>query len=433
MTDAGELVGGRYQVQRQLGAGAMGEVWAARDIVLGRAVAVKQLSLPGAGREAQRRLERFVRECGITAKLSHPGIPVVYDFGTCEQTGLPYLAMQLIDGPTLTAFLKNHTPLATPAAAAVCAQVCSALAAAHDAGLVHRDLKPDNIMISAQGTVFVLDFGVAAVEEPGAARLTATGMVVGTAAYMAPEQAEAGTVTHQTDLYAVGCIAFELLAGQPVFSAPTQHAMMRCHIEHAPPSLSGIRGGIPPELERLVTSLLQKDPRNRPADARAAYDGFRSHLPGRGENWGGPAMIPDPTLPFREPCGPPPVPAPALGRTAAGATAAARRRGSPRPTRQALQDARSRAAELAAIGEWRQAATVLDQAITPAEGAFGRRDKHVVEARAARADIFLEAAEYQNALDAYTQLRPDAVYSHGAGDSLVAHIDAGIADCEEWQ
>jgi hypothetical protein len=144
-------------------------------------------------------------------------------------------------------------------------------------------------------------------------------------------------------------------------------------------------------------------------------------------------MTPDPTLPFREPCGPPPAPAPALGRTTAGATAAARRRGTPRPTRRALQDARSRAAELAAIGEWRQAVTLLDQAITPAEGAFGRRDKQVVDARAARADILLEAADYQNALDAYTQLRPDAVYSHGAGDSLVAHIDAGIADCEEWQ
>ena len=238
MAYAGMVVGGRYQLQHPLGAGAMGEVWAARDKALGRSVAVKLVSLPAAGREAQRRHERFKRECGITAKLSHQGIPAVYDFGTCEQTGLPYLAMQLIDGPTLTAFLKNHSPLATPAAAAICTQVCSALAAAHDAGLVHRDLKPDNIMLSVQGTVFILDFGIAAVEEPGAARLTATGMVVGTAAYMAPEQAEAGTVTHQTDLYAVGCIAYELLASQPVFCAPTQNAMMRCHIEQTPPSLA---------------------------------------------------------------------------------------------------------------------------------------------------------------------------------------------------
>jgi serine/threonine protein kinase len=429
---AGMVVDERYQLDRPLGAGAMGEVWAARDKTVGRSVAVKLLSLPSAGREAQRRHERFKRECGITAKLSHPGIPVVYDFGTCEQTGMPYLAMQLVDGPTLTAFLKNHSPLATPAAAAICAQVCSALAAAHDAGLVHRDLKPDNIMLSPQGTVFILDFGVAAVEEPGAARLTATGMVVGTAAYMAPEQAEAGTVTHQTDLYAVGCIAYEILAGQPIFSAPTQNAMMRCHIEQAPPSLSDIRGGIPPELDGLVTSLLQKDPRNRPPDARAAYNGFRSHLPGRGENWGGSAMTPDPTLPFREPCAPP-LPARALGRATASTTTAARRGGRPRPSRRALQDARSRAAELAAIGEWREAITLLDQAITPAEAAFGKRDKQVVEARAARADILLEAAEYQNARDAYTQLRPDAVYSHGTRDSLVAHIDAGIADCEEWQ
>ena len=325
--------------------------------------------MPGGKRSGA--IERFKRECGITAKLSHPGIPVVYDFGTCEQTGLPYLAMQLIDGPTLTAFLKNHSPLATPAAAAICAQVCSALAAAHDAGLVHRDLKPDNIMLSAQGTVFILDFGVAAVEEPGAARLTATGMVVGTAAYMAPEQAEAGTVTHQTDLYAVGCIAYELLASQPVFNASTQNAMMRCHIEQAPPSLGRIRGGIPPELDGLITSLLQKDPQNRPADARAAYRGFRSHLPGRGESWGGSAMTPTPRSRSasrarrRQPRLPPAAARP-------GATAAARRPGSPRPSRRALQDARARAAELAAIGEWREAVTLLDQAITPAEAAFGQ-------------------------------------------------------------
>ena len=395
-------------------------------------MAVKLLSLPAAGREAQRRHERFKRECGITAKLSHPGIPIVYDFGTCEQTGLPYLAMQLIDGPTLTAFLKNHSPLATPAAAAICAQVCSALAAAHDAGLVHRDLKPDNIMLSAQGTVFILDFGVAAVEEPGAARLTATGMVVGTAAYMAPEQAEAGTVTHQTDLYAVGCIAYELLAGQPVFSAPTQNAMMRCHIEQAPPSLSGIRGGIPPELDGLITSLLQKDPQNRPADARAAYRGFRSHLPGRGESWGGPVMTPDPTLPFREPCAPPPAPAPGLSRHDR-TTVATRRRGSPALAAGHCRTPVPRLPSSPRSASGVRRVTLLDQAITPAEAAFGRRDKQVVEARAARADILLEAAEYQNALDAYTQLRPDAVYSHGAGDSLVAHIDAGIADCEEWQ
>jgi serine/threonine protein kinase len=281
-------------------------------------------------------------------------------------------------------------------------------------------------MISAQGMVFILDFGVAAVEEPGAARLTATGMVVGTAAYMAPEQAEAGTVTHQTDLYALGCIAYELLAGQPVFSASTQNAMMRCHIEQAAPSLGRIRGGIPTELDGLIASLLQKDPQNRPADARAAYRGFRSHLPGRGESWGGSAMSPDPTLPFREPCAPP------LPARAAASPAASPRAGRPRPSRRALQDARSRAAELAVIGEWPEAIMLLDQAITPAETAFGKRDKQVVEARAARADILLEAAEYQNARDAYNQLRPDAVYSHGTGDSLVAHIDAGIADCDEW-
>jgi len=117
---------------------------------------------------------------------------------------------------------------------------------------------------------------------------------------------------------------------------------------------------------------------------------------------------------------------------AASTTDATRRDRRPRPSRRALQDARSRAAELAAIGEWREAITLLDQAIAPAETAFGKRDKQVVEARAARADIFLEAAEYQNARDAYNQLRPDAVYSHGTGDSLVAHIDAGIADCDEW-
>jgi serine/threonine protein kinase len=432
MTEAGVLVGARYLLQRRLGGGAMGEVWAARDKTLGRSVAVKLVSAPAAGREAERRVERFKRECGIAAKLSHWSIPTVYDFGTCQQTGLHYLAMQLIDGLTLAEFLKNHSPLATSAAAAICAQTCSALAVAHDAGLVHRDLKPENIMISIQGIAFILDFGIAAIEEPGATRLTATGMVVGTPAYMAPEQADAGNVTPQTDLYAVGCIAYELLAGRPVFNAPTQHAMMRCHLEQAPQSLRSIRDGIAPELDGLITSLLQKDPHNRPSDARAVYRGFRSHLPKAGESWGGTLLEPDPTLPFREPCAPPPAPTADLSPGTAVSKPVPKRAGRYRPSRRALQDARTKAADLAAIGEWREAITLLDQVIMPAKSAFGGRDRQVVEARAARADLLLEAAEYQEALDAYTDVRPDALYSHGPQDALMAHIDAGVADCEEW-
>ena len=432
MTQAGMLVGARYLLQRRLGAGGMGEVWAARDKILGRTVAVKLLSAPAAGREAERRVERFKRECGIAAKLSHWGIPTVYDFGTCKQTGLPYLVMQLIDGTTLAEFLKNHSPLATSAAAAICAQICSALAAAHDAGLVHRDLKPENIMISAQGVAFILDFGIAAIEEPGATRLTATGMVVGTAAYMAPEQADGGNVTPQTDLYAVGCIAYELVAGRPVFNAPTQNAMMRCHLEQAPQSLRSVRNSIAPELDGLITSLLQKDPHSRPSGARTVYRGFRSHLPKAGDSWGSTVMEPDPTLPFREPCAPPPAPASKLIPATTAAKPTPRRPGRQRPSRRALQDARAQATELAALGDWRDAIALLDRAIPPARSAFGRRDRQVVEARAARADLFLEAAEYQEALHAYTDVRPDALYSHGSKDSLMTHIDAGIADCEEW-
>jgi eukaryotic-like serine/threonine-protein kinase len=432
MTEAGVLVGARYLLQRKLGGGAMGEVWAARDKVLGRSVAVKLVSAPAAGREAERRVGRFKRECGIAAKLSHWGIPTVYDFGTCEQTRLPYLAMQLIDGPTLAEFLKNHSPLATSAAAAICAQVCSALVVAHDAGLVHRDLKPENIMISTQGVAFILDFGIAAIEEPGAARLTATGMVVGTPAYMAPEQADAGNVTPQTDLYAVGCIAYELLAGRYVFNAPTPNAMMRCHLEQTPQSLRSIRDGIAPELDGLITSLLQKDPHSRPPDARAVYRGFRSHLPKAGESWGGTPMQPDPTLPFREPCAPPLAPATSLSPGTTVSKLAPRRAGRYRPSRRALQDARAKAADLATDGEWREAITLLDQVIMSARSAFGSRDRQVVQARAARADLLLEAAAYQEAFDAYTDVRPDALYSHGPQDALIAHIDAGIADCEEW-
>jgi hypothetical protein len=297
---------------------------------------------------------------------------------------------------------------------------------------VHRDLKPENIMISTQGVAFILDFGVAAIEEPGAARLTATGMVVGTAAYMAPEQADAGKVTPQTDLYAVGCLAYELLAGRPVFNAPTQNAMMRCHLEQAPQSLRHIRDGIAPELDGLTTSLLQKDPHNRPPDARAVYRCFRSHLPKVGESWGGTLMEPDPTLPFREPCAPPPASASGSGPGTAAPEPALRRAGRYRPTRRALQDARAKAADLATGGDWREAITLLDQVIMPARSAFGSRDRQVVEARAARADLLLEAAAYQEALDAYTDVRPDALYSHGPQDALIAHIDAGIADCEEW-
>ncbi|MGE5133613.1 MAG: serine/threonine-protein kinase [Gemmatimonadota bacterium] len=263
------VLAGRYRLISPLGRGGMGQVWEARDERLGRPVAVKLLTGEAlAGRaHAGDLVRRFTREAAVTAGLAHPGVPASYDAG--EYEGGLFLVMELVDGCTVGDLTAEHGPLPVAWVAGIGAQVAAVLAVAHERGIVHRDIKPQNVMVTGDGTAKILDFGIAGL--PGQ-RITSTGVAIGTPAYMAPEQSHGLPATPRTDLYALGCLLYEMLAGEPVFSAPSPAGLMRMHLEQPPAPLR--RGDVPPVLAALVLQLLEKDPARRPADALAAFGGL---------------------------------------------------------------------------------------------------------------------------------------------------------------
>lgn len=276
-------VGGRFRIMGMLGRGNMGEVHRAEDLQAGpdslhREVALKTVlrartgvavDASGSGKE----IDRFRREVRIMRMLSqgHPNLTLLVDGGVDEGpggTGLPYLAMELLDGHPLADLIDEEPQLPVSWAAAIGAQIAAGLTAAHTAGVVHRDLKPANAMLTRDGTVKVLDFGMGSVvDDPDQTRLTSTGVSVGTARYMAPEQFRAERVSASADLYAFGCVLYELLIGRPPFSARTPYELSEQHQHERPPLLTLVRPDLPAELVRLVDRLLEKDPELRPDNA----------------------------------------------------------------------------------------------------------------------------------------------------------------------
>ncbi|MER6947409.1 serine/threonine-protein kinase [Nonomuraea sp. NPDC000554] len=261
-----KLLGGRYRLVRQLGEGGMGQVWEAQDETLGRPVAVKVISLlAGGGSRGDEARARFLREARITAQLQHPNIVTIHDLG---ETGtgdnrVPFLVMERVRGEGLDTMLRQGV-VTLPDAARWGAQICDALTDAHDAGIMHRDIKPSNILITPSGTVKVLDFGVARAADPYATadRLTQTGFIVGTPPYMAPEQAR-GFPEPRSDLYALGCLLFELTTGRLPFQSPDTVGYLSAHLTQEPPTPSSVAQGIPPAWDDLVLTLLRKDPAQR--------------------------------------------------------------------------------------------------------------------------------------------------------------------------
>ncbi|GHE94495.1 DEAD/DEAH box helicase [Streptomyces griseoluteus] len=309
-----ELLGGRFRIGHVIGKGNMGEVHRAEDLraaegTAERTVAVKTILRRRTGTRIDtaadpKAAERFAREVRIMRRLDDPNLTRIVDGGVAEDhDGLPYLAMELLNGETLRDLLGEERQLPVTWAAAIAAQISSGLAAAHAAGVVHRDLKPANVMLTQGGIVKVLDFGMGRiVDDPDEARLTSTGVSVGTARYMAPEQFEAKQVTQAADLYALGCVLYEMLVGVPPFTSESPFELAAKHTREEPTSITLIRSGIPTELIRLVDRLVAKDPAARPADAvtvrdallpLAGHDGDVSPLP----HWS--AL--DPTRPFRTP------------------------------------------------------------------------------------------------------------------------------------
>lgn len=267
-----EVIEDRYALAELLGRGGFGEVWLAEDGRVGRQVAVK-IGYPQTPEDTR----RFEREASLAGNLAHPNIATIHDFGRTEREGRDavYLVMELLRGRSLADVLEAGVP---PLADALewAGRVADALGAAHAAGIVHRDVKPANVMVTDGGVTKVLDFGIA---KAGAGNggattttgLTATGMIIGSFPYMAPERWTGGAngvpVDGRADLYALGCVLMELLTGARPFAAREMHELLAQHLTTAPPAPSSLRAELPAALDSLVLELLAKDPVDRPADA----------------------------------------------------------------------------------------------------------------------------------------------------------------------
>ncbi|MFE9422486.1 protein kinase [Kitasatospora sp. NPDC006697] len=262
------LGNGRYVLQHLLGQGGMASVHLAHDTVLGRPVAIKTLHTE-LGREASFR-ERFRREAQAVARLSHTNIVTVYDSGEevfPDGATVPYIVMEYVEGQSLRDVLNQaiaeHGAMPTEQALSITAAVLAALDVSHDQGLVHRDIKPGNVMVNTKGVVKVMDFGIARAMQSGVTSMTQTGMVVGTPQYLSPEQALGKSVDARSDLYSVGCMLFELLTGQLPFDGDSPFSIAYKHVQEEPPAPSTANRAVTPAVDALVARALRKDPAHR--------------------------------------------------------------------------------------------------------------------------------------------------------------------------
>ncbi|TDC82931.1 Stk1 family PASTA domain-containing Ser/Thr kinase [Micromonospora sp. KC606] len=264
MTAQARLLGGRYQVGELLGYGGMAEVHRGRDLRLGRDVAIKMLRTDLA-RDATFQM-RFRREAQNAASLNHPAIVAVYDTG--EETAptgetLPFIVMEFVNGRTLKEVLGVEGRLQPRRALEICADMCAALEFSHRHGIIHRDIKPGNVMLTQTGQVKVMDFGIARALASGATTMTQTSAVIGTAQYLSPEQARGESVDARSDVYAAGCVLFELLCGHPPFVGDSPVSVAYQHVREAPPTPSDINPDVNPAVDAIVLKALSKNPLNR--------------------------------------------------------------------------------------------------------------------------------------------------------------------------
>ncbi|MFC1434085.1 protein kinase [Streptacidiphilus sp. N1-3] len=265
---------GRYRLTGRLGRGGMAEVFAARDLRLGRTVAIKVLR-PELAEDSTARI-RFTREAHSVASLNHHAVVAVYDTGEEAHAGetVPYIVMELVEGHTVRELLQGDEPPPVDQALIITAGILEALAYSHRHGIVHRDIKPANVIITNTGAVKVMDFGIARALTGASSTMTQTGMVMGTPQYLSPEQALGKAVDHRSDLYATGCMLYELLTLRPPFTGDTPLSVVYQHVQDPPVPPSQANSRVPASLDPLVLRSLAKDPDDRFQSA----DEFRAHL-----------------------------------------------------------------------------------------------------------------------------------------------------------
>jgi serine/threonine-protein kinase len=258
-----QVLGERYQIGGVLGRGGMAEVHLGRDLRLGREVAVKVLRSDLA-RDPSFQV-RFRREAQASASLNHPAIVAVYDTGEDRSTSgaTPYIVMEYVEGETLRDVIRREGQLSPERAMTVSADVCGALDFSHRNGIVHRDVKPGNVMITPEGSVKVMDFGIARAVSDSAATMTSTAAVIGTAQYLSPEQARGEGVDARSDVYSVGCMLYELITGAPPFTGDSPVAVAYQHVREDPRLPSSINPRVPQELDAIVLKAMSKNPANR--------------------------------------------------------------------------------------------------------------------------------------------------------------------------
>ncbi|MFE7003923.1 protein kinase [Streptomyces griseus] len=291
----GAVAGGRYQLRDLLGEGGMASVYLAYDSALDRQVAIKTLHTE-LGREQSFR-ERFRREAQAVAKLQHTNIVSVFDTGEDELGGalMPYIVMEYVEGQplgsVLAADIRSHGAMPADKALKVTADVLAALETSHEMGLVHRDIKPGNVMMTKRGVVKVMDFGIARAMQSGVTSMTQTGMVVGTPQYLSPEQALGRGVDARSDLYSVGIMLFQLLTGRIPFDADSPLAIAYAHVQEEPVAPSSINRSVTPAVDALVARALKKNPNERFPSAAAMRDEIARVLNASGGQTGAPMIV----------------------------------------------------------------------------------------------------------------------------------------------
>ncbi|MEO2164810.1 MAG: Stk1 family PASTA domain-containing Ser/Thr kinase [Acidimicrobiales bacterium] len=266
----------RYELHRQIARGGMAEVYLARDLLLDRPVAVKVLFDEFSG--DANFVERFRREAQAAANLNHPNIVSVYDWG--EQAGTYFIVMEYVEGRSLAEILQSEGPLHPDRAAEVATDIAAALGFAHRNGLIHRDVKPGNVLVAPNGQVKVTDFGIATAMVSGQSDLTQAGTVMGTATYFSPEQAQGHQVDPRSDLYALGVVLYEMLLGRPPFTGDTPVAVAYQHVQDAPQSLRKSGASVAASLEAITMKLLAKNPVNRYPTAEDLRSDLRRYSEG---------------------------------------------------------------------------------------------------------------------------------------------------------